>query len=263
MQKTPFEHKARKRFGQNFLHDPNVLRMMVGAIHPKEDDALVEIGPGQGALTFPLLERLGKMTAIELDRDLIEPLRTQSLLVGELNIINIDALKFDFSTLIEDQRPLRVVGNLPYNISTPIIFHLLGQAENIKDMHFLLQKEVVDRIVASPGGKEYGRLSIMVQYHCKAEKLFHVGPGAFRPAPKVDSAFCRLTPLEQPHTPAKNYQRFSSLVQLCFSQRRKTLRRTLKNQLDEAAFENAGIDSNLRPEQLSVTDFVHLSNQFT
>lgn len=263
MQKSPFEHQARKRFGQNFLHDPNVLRMMVGAIQPKQNDALVEIGPGQGALTFPLLERLGKMTAIELDRDLIEPLRTQALLVGDLTIHNADALKFDFCSLSVDGQPLRVVGNLPYNISTPIIFHLLAQAHCISDMHFLLQKEVVDRLVAGPGGKDFGRLSIMVQYHCKAEKLFHVGPGAFRPAPKVDSAFCRLTPREQPEVTANDYRKFSSLVQLCFSQRRKTLRRTLKNQLGESDFAAVGIDSNLRPEQLSVTDFVHLSNQFT
>lgn len=263
MQKPLHQHQARKRFGQNFLHDPNILRMMVGAIQPKAEDALVEIGPGQGALTFPLLERLGKMTAIELDRDLIEPLRTQSLLIGDLTIHNVDALKFDFCSLQNDAEKLRVVGNLPYNISTPLIFHLLEQSGCIGDMHFLLQKEVVDRLVAAPGSKDYGRLSVMVQYHCQAEKLFHVGPGAFRPAPKVDSAFCRLIPRSEPEVEAKNYEKFSWLVQQCFSQRRKTLRRILKGHLNESDFEAANINSGLRPEQLSVSDFVHLSNQFT
>lgn len=263
MQNPSNQHRARKRFGQNFLHDPNVLRMMVAAIHPQEQDSVVEIGPGQGALTFPLLERLGKMTAVELDRDLIEPLRTQSLLIGELTIHNVDALKFDFSELKPDEGKLRVVGNLPYNISTPLIFHLLDQAEIIQDMHFLLQKEVVDRIAAAPGSKDYGRLSVMVQYQCKAEKLFHVGPGAFKPAPKVDSAFCRLTPKAEPDVAATNPKAFSSLVRQCFMQRRKTLRRILKNQLDEGQFEAAGVNSGSRPEQLSVHDFVKLSNQVT
>ncbi|HIP69265.1 MAG TPA: 16S rRNA (adenine(1518)-N(6)/adenine(1519)-N(6))-dimethyltransferase RsmA [Chromatiales bacterium] len=251
-------HQARKRFGQHFLHDNHVLENIVTAINPQAEDNMVEIGPGKGALTFPLAEHLNQLTVIELDRDLISQLEA----TGEnLVIHNADALKFDFNSLADEPHSLRVAGNLPYNISTPLIFHLLEQVEIIKDMHFLLQKEVVNRLAATPGGKDFGRLSIMVQYFCKVEKLFTVSPGSFSPPPKVDSAVVRLTPWEELPAKAKNYSQFSRIVQQAFSQRRKTLRRSLKNLIDEKQFMDAGIGSGLRPEQISVADFVYLSNQ--
>ena len=254
---NPPLHRARKRFGQNFLQDENVLQELVAAINPQPDDLLVEIGPGKGALTFPLLEKLKQLVVIELDRDLIAALKNHS---ERLQIINIDALRFDFSTLAKGPHTLRVTGNLPYNISTPLIFHCLEQAEYIRDMHFLLQKEVVDRLSATPGSKVYGRLSVMAQYYCSVEKLFEVGREAFKPAPKVTSAFVRIIPYDQLPYPADDLRRFNQLVQQAFSQRRKTLRRSLNSLCDSATFEAAGIDSGLRPEQLSVADFVKLSN---
>ncbi len=263
MTNSHFTHAPRKRFGQNFLHDQNILRQMVAAIAPKADDRIVEIGPGQGALTFPLLDEVHKLIAIELDRDLIEPLKARAPQHGELEIHNADALRFDFSQLASTEAPIRVVGNLPYNISTPLIFHLLEHAGLIRDMHFLLQKEVVDRITAAPGSKDYGRLSVMVQYRCDATKLFHVGPGCFHPPPKVDSAFVRLAPLAEPPHRAEDFDAFAALVKLCFTQRRKTLRRILKKQAGEETFARAEIDSGLRPERLSVADFVKLSNAIT
>ena len=251
-------HKARKRFGQNFLQDENVLQKIVAAINPQADDNLVEIGPGKGALTFPLLEKLKRLTVIELDRDLISALKNHS---ERLLIHNVDALRFDFSTLTNTPHSLRVAGNLPYNISTPLIFHLLQQADYIQDMHFLLQKEVVDRLAAVPGNKDYGRLSVMVQYHCKVEKLFEVDRQAFKPAPKVTSALVRIIPYKQPPYPAADLAYFNHLVKQAFSQRRKTLRRSLNKLCDDAVFEAAGINPVLRPEQLSVADFVILANQ--
>ncbi len=254
-------HRARKRFGQNFLHDANILRNMVRAIAPKPDDALVEIGPGKGALTLPLLREAGRLQVIELDRDLIEPLRAKATNIGDLTIHNADALRFDFAALANEIGPLRVVGNLPYNISTPLIFHLLAHRDHIIDMHFLLQKEVVERMAAAPGGKDYGRLSVMVQYHCRVERLFGVPPSAFRPRPKVDSAFVRLLPHERPPAVANDLGTLENLVRQAFTQRRKTLRKSLKGVVDEAAFAAAGIDPGSRPEQLTVTDFVRLANQ--
>lgn len=253
-------HRPRKRFGQHFLHDPNVLRQIVDSINPTPDQNIVEIGPGQGALTLPLLERAHSVTAIELDRDLIASLQDSARTCGELMLINADALSFDFSTLASQPQSLRIVGNLPYNISTPLIFHLLESLPLIQDMHFLLQKEVVDRLAARPGSSAYGRLSVMVQYYCDATRLFQVGPGAFRPPPKVDSAVVRLTPQAPIPCPANDYARFSSLVRQAFSQRRKTLRRSLKTTVSERDFLNANIDSGLRPEQLTPQQFVELSN---
>ena len=252
------EHHPRKRFGQHFLHDRNVLEKIIAAIHPQANDNMVEIGPGKGALTFPLAEKLRQLTVIELDRDLVANLQRQH---ENLIIHNADALKFDFGALTTKPHSLRIVGNLPYNISTPILFHLLEQADNIKDMHFLLQKEVVDRLAAQPGGKDYGRLSVMVQYHCKVEKLFLVSPGSFSPPPKVDSAFVRLLPWKQLPQKAKDFSRFTNIVRQAFSQRRKTLGKSLKNLVGKQQFENAGIDPALRPEQLSVEEFVRLANQ--
>jgi len=254
-------HRPRKRFGQNFLHDPNVIRGIVSAIHPQTGESVVEIGPGLGALTAPLLEILGEMDVVELDRDLVPRLQEQFAAAGHLHIHNADALKFDFCSLIGDTADkLRVVGNLPYNISTPLIFHLLEQSHCIRDMHFMLQKEVVQRLAANPGGGDYGRLSIMVQYRCQVEKLFTVPPGAFNPPPKVDSAIVRLTPYTQPPCPARDEKIFARLVTQAFNQRRKTLRNNMKGMLDAAAIEAVGIDPGCRPETLSMEQFVALAN---
>lgn len=257
---TPLKHQPRKRFGQNFLHDQHVLDRMVAAIAPRQDDRLVEIGPGQGALTFPLLNQVKELMVIELDRDLIEPLRQRAESKGALTIYNADALSFDFTSLTAPGQHLRVVGNLPYNISTPLTFHLLDQADLISDMHFLLQKEVVDRMAAEPGSKTYGRLSVMVQYRCQVESLFQVGPGAFFPPPKVDSAFVRLTPYSKPPVEAQDIQRLNRIVKQAFSQRRKMLRKSLSSLISPESFEISSVDPGARPEELAVADFVRLTN---
>lgn len=253
-------HKARKRFGQNFLHDPLVIQRIVQAINPLPGQRLVEIGPGQGAITLPLLRACRHLEVVELDRDLIQPLAAKAATAGELVIHQQDALRFDFRSLADGER-LRTVGNLPYNISTPLLFHLLEQADAIQDMHFMLQKEVVDRMAAAPGGGDYGRLSVMIQYHCRVEPLFRVGPGAFKPAPKVDSAFVRLTPWPQPPFPANNTGLLTTLVRQAFSQRRKTLRNALKGLLSEQSIRAAGTDPAARPETIGLEQYVALANQ--
>jgi 16S rRNA (adenine1518-N6/adenine1519-N6)-dimethyltransferase len=256
-------HQPRKRFGQNFLHDPQVIQRIIASIAPRPGQALIEIGPGQGAITLPLLQAAGQLTVVELDRDLVGPLAERCRDLGALQILNRDALKVDFCTLAptEPPAPLRVVGNLPYNISTPILFHLLQQARCIRDMHFMLQKEVVERMAAAPGTAAYGRLSVMIQYRCQVVPLFHIGPGAFRPAPRVDSAFVRLLPLAQPAVLVRDEARFAELVQRAFAQRRKTLRNALKGLLDEAGFAAAGVEPGARGETLSLQQFAALSNQ--
>ncbi len=254
------EHRARKRFGQNFLRDEGVIHGIVAAIRPREGEHLVEIGPGMGAMTEPLLEACKAMDAVELDRDLIPGLRTQFALQGGLTLHNADALKFDFCALADDERPLRVVGNLPYNISTPLIFHLLAQSHCIQDMHFMLQQEVVNRLAAEPGGGDYGRLGIMVQYHCRVEKLFTVPPEAFTPPPKVHSAIVRLTPYDTPPLPVKDEKSLSQVVTTAFQQRRKTLRNNLKKLLDGDTIESLGIDPGRRPETLSLEEYVRLAD---
>ncbi|MEW8016988.1 MAG: 16S rRNA (adenine(1518)-N(6)/adenine(1519)-N(6))-dimethyltransferase RsmA, partial [Candidatus Thiodiazotropha endolucinida] len=251
----------RKRFGQNFLHDPGIIQRIVQAIDPQPGDNLVEIGPGQGAITTELLSLIGRMQAIELDRDLVGPLAERCASLGELQIHNTDALKFDFTQLAVAERPLRVVGNLPYNISTPLLFHLLDQADQIRDMHFMLQKEVVDRMAAKPGSKTYGRLTVMLQARAEVTSLFNIGPGAFNPPPKVESAFVRLLPLKQSPYQIDDWDRFSRLVSQAFSQRRKTLRNSLGKLLTADAITAAGIDPGNRAEQLSVAEFVNLANQ--
>ncbi|MES9941181.1 MAG: 16S rRNA (adenine(1518)-N(6)/adenine(1519)-N(6))-dimethyltransferase RsmA [Candidatus Thiodiazotropha sp. 6PLUC2] len=258
---NPTPHRARKRFGQNFLHDPGIIQRIVQSINPKPSDNLVEIGPGQGAITTELLPLVNQMYAIELDRDLVEPLAQQCASLGELLIHNTDALKFDFSSLAEAQRPLRVVGNLPYNISTPLLFHLLDYSPYIKDMHFMLQKEVVDRMGADPGSKSYGRLSVMLQARAEVTPLFNIGPGAFNPPPKVDSAFVRLNPYDVSPYHIDNWEEFSLVVREAFSQRRKTLRNCLKKSLSAEAIESAGIDPGARAETLSIEDFATLTGQ--
>jgi len=254
-------HKARKRFGQNFLHDHYVIDKIVRSINPKAEDCLVEIGPGMGALTEPLLEASGKLNVVELDRDLIPILRTKFFNYPDFHIHEGDALKFDFRQLLEhEQQQLRIVGNLPYNISTPLIFHFLSHHTMVQDMHFMLQKEVVDRLAAGPGTSDYGRLGIMAQYYCRVEPLFIVGPGSFNPPPKVDSAIVRLVPYDELPYPAKDAKVLQRVVREAFSMRRKTIRNTLKKLLDASEIEALGLDTSLRPERLTLQDYVRIAD---
>lgn len=244
---------ARKRFGQNFLHDPQVIEHIVAAINPQHGDALLEIGPGRGALTRPLLEIHGRLDAIEIDRDLAAALQ-QELGGRGLTLHESDALKFDFAALADERgQKLRVIGNLPYNVSTPLLFHLLESRSSIDDLHIMLQREVIERICASPGSHEYGRLTVMLAPWVVAEHLFDVGPGAFRPAPQVWSAVARLVVREAPAFPVD--ARFARVVAAAFSQRRKTLRNGLRNLLDADTISACGIDPGARPETLSPADF--------
>lgn len=249
-------HRARKRFGQNFLSDPNIIRRIIDAIRPQNGETMVEIGPGLGAMTAPLLERIEHLHVVEIDRDLIARLR-ERYPAERLSIHEGDALKFDFGAL---GNPLRIVGNLPYNISTPILFHLAGFAERVKDMTFMLQKEVVMRMVAEPGTEDYGRLSVMLQYRFRMGRMFDVPPGAFRPAPKVMSSIVRLVPLPAEELTARDEDLLGAIVTAAFGQRRKTLRNTLREFLDEAGFAALDLDPGLRGERLSVADFVRIAN---
>ena len=252
-------HRPRKRFGQHFLHDPGVIARILAAVDPRPEDRLVEIGPGRGALTVPLLERAGRIEAVELDRDVIPLLQRAAAGRGELVIHAADALSFDFAALAADGRPLRLVGNLPYNISTPLLFHLLDAAPAVTDMHFMLQKEVVDRMAAGPGSKTYGRLSVMLAAACRVEHLFDIGPGAFTPPPRVRSAFVRLTPWPAPPFPLPDPAAFAELVRTAFSKRRKTLRNALGGLLEAADIEAAGCDPGARPETLDAAAFARLA----
>jgi len=253
------KHRARKRFGQNFLHDPTVIRRIVQAIAPKQGERLVEIGPGQGAITLPLLQACGQLHVIELDRDLVQPLADKARGLGQIVIHQQDALQFDFSGLAATGQ-IRVVGNLPYNISTPLLFHLIDQSEYIQDMHFMLQKEVVDRLAAAPGSHDYGRLSVMIQYYCGVEPLFRVGAGAFRPAPKVESAFVRLVPHAQPPVAVEDVSCLQAVVRQAFSQRRKTLRNSLKALLTAEQIDSTGTDPAARPETIGLRQYAALAN---
>lgn len=253
-------HVPRKRFGQHFLQDKQVIQRLVDAIAPLAGQHLVEIGPGHGALTIPILKKIGILDAIELDRDLIPLLQERCQSMGNLHIHQSDALKFNFSELVKDAEPLRIIGNLPYNISTPLIFHLLTFSDCIADMFFMLQKEVVDRLAATVGNKDYGRLSIMVQYHCQVMKLFDVSPEAFHPPPKVTSSIVHLVPFKTLPFPAKNYAHFAAMVKQAFNQRRKTLRNCLKAIMNDEAWAQSGINPSCRPEDLTVANYIHLSN---
>jgi 16S rRNA (adenine1518-N6/adenine1519-N6)-dimethyltransferase len=252
-------HQPRKRFGQNFLHDPAVIGRIIATINPVFSEQLVEIGPGQGAITLPLLKKAGHLAVVELDRDLVEPLQAKCAALGELTIYNTDALRFDFCRL-SGTTPLRIVGNLPYNISTPLLFHLLDQHHCIRDMHFMLQKEVVERMAAPPGNRQYGRLSVMLQQRCEITSLFTIGPGAFTPQPKVESAFVRLVPYAQPPVAVHDAVVFEQLVRQAFAQRRKTLRNALRGTLEAEEISILGIDPAARAETLSVSDFAALAN---
>ena len=251
------EHRARKRFGQNFLSSPGVIANIVLAINPKPGDCMVEIGPGLAAMTVPLQAALGHMHVVEIDRDLIARLK-QNYTPEQLTIHEGDALEFDFGSLAE--KDLRIVGNLPYNISTPILFHLSRFADKVKDMHFMLQKEVVDRMVAEPGGSEFGRLSVMLQYRYDMDRLFIVPPGAFVPAPKVDSAIVRMIPRSREALNARDERLFGDVVTAAFSQRRKMLSNTLKGIVTEAQLEALGSAPTARAETLPVDDYVRIAN---
>lgn len=250
-------HRARKRFGQHFLTDPGVVDEILNAIRPGDIDTIVEIGPGQAAITAPLLRQAGHVHAIELDRDLAAKLRQQYVDEARLTIHEADALRFDYATLGED---LRIVGNLPYNISTPLLFHLLDYRERIIDMHFMLQKEVVARMAASPGSKAYGRLGIMLGCFFDIEALFDVDRTAFDPPPDVTSAIVRLSPLPPGTYDLKNPAALSKLVATAFSQRRKTIRNSLRKVADEDLLKFVGIDPQLRPEAIPIAAYVELAN---
>ena len=251
------QHRPRKRFGQHFLTDPGVIDAIVNAVAPAEDDVIVEIGPGQGAITRSLAARAGALHTIELDRDLAGRLARELASNSNVTVHEADALSFDYGVLGES---LRIVGNLPYNISTPLLFRLLDFREHIVDMHFMLQKEVVDRMAASPGSKAYGRLGIMLGCHFQIDALFAVDKFAFDPPPKVTSAVVRLAPLPAGTYVIDDEARLSKLVAQAFSQRRKTIRNSLLNVADEALLESVGIDPGLRPEAISIADYVRLAN---
>ncbi|PUA29022.1 MAG: 16S rRNA (adenine(1518)-N(6)/adenine(1519)-N(6))-dimethyltransferase [Cellvibrio sp. 79] len=254
------QHKARKRFGQNFLIDHGIIRDIVRSVHPHKEDVIVEIGPGKGAITQLLADACDNLNVIELDRDLVPWLKVKFEKHPNFQLFQADALQFDFAQLIKNEKPLRIVGNLPYNISTPLIFHLLGYASKVQDMHFMLQKEVVKRMAAQAGDSAYGRLGIMVQYYCAVEDLFDVPPTSFDPAPKVDSAIVRLIPYAQlPHV-ANNVKTLETLVNVAFQQRRKTLRNSLKQLLTAEQMESLPVDLSLRPEEISLPEYVAMSN---
>ena len=254
-------HRPKKRFGQHFLTDELIIQQIISAIAPMSGQHIIEIGPGQGIITLPLLQAVGTLEAIELDRDLISGVRVRCALHGQLKLHQADALQVDYSALQSDPQPLRIVGNLPYNISTPLLFHLLSHKAAIHDMHFMLQKEVVNRLAAQPGSKTYGRLSVMIQDACQVEHLFDISPKAFHPPPRVDSSFVRLIP--KPNTNSPEHQRaFADIVSLAFAQRRKTLRNNLKNNLTTAHIAAVGIDPQARAETLSLTDFHQLASQY-
>jgi len=259
MSKPPPSHRPRKRFGQNFLRDEGVISRIAGAIHPRAGEHLVEIGPGQGALTESLISNGCQLDVIELDRDLVPGLLAAFSIYPGFRLHSEDALKFDYASLVQGDERLRVVGNLPYNISTPLIFKLLENAAIIQEMHFMLQLEVVERLAASPGNKSWGRLGIMAQYQCQVEHLFDVPPEAFNPAPKVQSAIVRLTPWVESPWPACDETALRRIVQASFAQRRKTLRNNLKGIIDGDALQALGIDPGARAETLKLTQFIAIT----
>jgi 16S rRNA (adenine1518-N6/adenine1519-N6)-dimethyltransferase len=259
MSKSHQGHTARKRFGQNFLQDAFIIDQIIAAIAPSDDATMLEIGPGLGALTEPVCELVDKLHVVELDRDLVKRLETHPFIKDKLTIHFADALQFDFSQVISD-KPLKVFGNLPYNISTPLMFHLFSFAQHIEDMHFMLQKEVVLRLAAGPGHKNYGRLSVMAQYYCQVMPVLEVPPGAFVPPPKVDSAVVRLIPHDAPPVAVNDVADLARVTAEAFNQRRKTIRNSLKNSISSDALEALGIRPDLRAENLSLADFALIAN---
>ena len=253
-------HYARKRFGQNFLHDENVIRKIVDAISAAKEDHLLEIGPGLGALTKELAKTGATIHCVELDADLAKSLRTEFQEYDSIKIIEGDALKFDLNSIATEKRSLRVIGNLPYNISTPIIFHLLKNSELIRDMTFMLQLEVIQRMVSKVGKRNYGRLSLMVQYYCEVEHLFNVASSAFSPKPKVVSALARLKPHSSTSIRAKDSDCLQTVIRTAFNQRRKTLRNSLKTIIPEALLDQIAINKNQRPQDITLNEYVEISN---
>ncbi|MDH5710617.1 MAG: 16S rRNA (adenine(1518)-N(6)/adenine(1519)-N(6))-dimethyltransferase RsmA [Gammaproteobacteria bacterium] len=260
------QHQAKKRFGQNFLIDEMIIDRIVDSINPEKDDCIIEIGPGLGAITKLLLQSTRELHVIELDRDVIPKLLFNCRDQGTPVVHEMDVLKFDFSTFRKStatQKKLRVVGNLPYNISTPVLFLLLNSRDDIQDMHFMLQKEVVDRIAAQPGNKTYGRLSVMIQSYFKVTPLFLVPPHAFSPAPKVESAILRLVPNDTYSYRIKDHKLYEDLIRQAFTQKRKTLKNNLKNLLTSEQIIAANIDPAVRAEELSIDSFLHLYAQLS
>ena len=250
------KHVAKKKFGQNFLKDSSIIHAIIQSIQPLQDDLLVEIGPGLGALTKPLLEKIKHLFAIELDRDIVNWMQNQYS-KNNITIFNEDVLNFNF---YQFNKKIRIIGNLPYNISTPILFKCIEDIKIIADLHFMLQKEVVERMIAAPSSSEYGRLSVMLQYYFAMEHLVHVPKESFDPEPKVESSFVRLIPYDNYPFVANNIDQFGKIVKEAFSQRRKTIRNSLKNFMNANDFENIDINPQLRAENLSVSDFVKISN---
>ena len=257
---TGTTHQARKRFGQNFLHDQQVIDRIIREIAPTSTDHLLEIGPGQGALTEQLAESGATVDCVELDRDLVEHLRHQYRDYDNVHIHQHDILKFDLNDLELSDKRVRIIGNLPYNISTAVLFHLVKYHEKIEDMSFMLQLEVVERMSASVGDKDYGRLSLMLQYFCQAQKLFDVSPQAFTPQPKVNSAIVRLTPHKALPITVKDTDCLKVVVRTAFNQRRKTLKNSLKTLISDSELSDLEIDMTLRPEKLTLTDYVKISD---
>jgi len=254
------EPRAKKHFGQHFLHDPYVIDRILRTLDPKDGQALIEIGPGPGALTAPLMRRVSRLTVVELDRDVIPHLRQACGDAPGLNIVMADALSVDYAALAPPDQPLRLVGNLPYNISTPLLFHLLGFADRVQDMHFMLQKEVVDRMCAGPDDDAYGRLSVALAARAEVVHLFDVGPGAFKPPPKVESSVVRLRP-RAPDFIVDDWKSFDRVVSAAFLMRRKTLTNSLRQLLSAEQIRSAGIDPQLRAERLSAAEFAELANK--
>lgn len=254
--------RAKKRFGQNFLTNRDIIARIVQVVRPLPSDHMIEIGPGRGAMTYALLEKLSQLSVVEIDEAIIPYLKEHCPFPEKLQVYHADALAFDFAQMFPDVA-LRLVGNLPYNISSPLLFHFLSFSKKIKDMHVMLQKEVVDRIVAGPGNKIYGRLSVMLQYYCHVEKLFTVPPCSFSPQPKVDSAILRLITKERRPLNAEQEVMFGKVVKLAFSQRRKTLRNNLKPFKDTLCFDSAKVDASARAETLTVDDFIRLTSQLS
>lgn len=251
----------RKRFGQHLLSNPNTINSIVTVIHPKKDDLLVEIGPGRGAITIPILKNVATLHAVEIDRDIAKEVTEQCEDIGNLIVHQGDVLNFDFKQLATQSKPIRIFGNLPYNISTPLLFHLLKFSELIIDMHFMLQKEVVDRIIASAGDSNYSRLSIMIQSGYQVESLFDISPNDFTPPPKVNSSFMRLIPTNEYKAQIKDHSTFSKLVETAFQQRRKTIKNSLSKVVTEEQLINANIKASQRPQDISIPQYIKLSNQ--
>ncbi|WP_199610825.1 16S rRNA (adenine(1518)-N(6)/adenine(1519)-N(6))-dimethyltransferase RsmA [Flocculibacter collagenilyticus] len=253
-------HRARKRFGQNFLHDQSIINHIVAAINPQPDEVLVEIGPGLGAITEPVADLTNHLNVVELDKDLVERLNNHPELSKKLSVYQSDALKFDFSQLIPAEGKMKVFGNLPYNISTPLLFHLFNFADHIEHMHFMLQKEVVKRMAAAPGSKAFGRLSVMTQYYCNVIPVVDVPPECFKPAPKVDSAVVRLVPKPANELTAKSTKLLNQVCTEAFNMRRKTLRNCLKNIMTSEDLEALDISPSIRPESVSLQQFITIAN---